>query len=84
MTANPFLVVGVHDCFGGRTNGDMFFQFVLAGSSDPRDFRCETLDVVFFLFEDAFGDEHGEISVFDTQFLDFGVKPTCAHSQLGT
>jgi len=82
MTANPFLVVGVHYCFRSRTNSDMFFQFVLTGSSDPCDFRCESLDVVFFFFEDFFGDEHGEISVFDTHFLDFGVKPTYTKSTL--
>jgi hypothetical protein len=75
VTANPFLVVRVHDCFGGGTNGDMLFQFGLAGAGDPGDFGGETFDVVFLFFEDLFRDEHGEICVFDAHFLDFSVKP---------
>jgi len=54
MTADPLLVVGVHDCFGGGTNSDMFCEICFPGFCDPGDFRCESLDMVFFLLEDGF------------------------------
>ena len=65
MTSNPFLVVGVHDCFRGGTNGNVLFEFVLACSGDPGNFGGKAFDVVFFLFEDRFGDKHGKVGIFD-------------------
>lgn len=75
MAANPFLVVGIHHCFGGGTNSDVFFKFVLTSLGNPGDLWRETLNVVLFLLEDAFRDEHGEVGVFNTQFLDFRIEP---------
>jgi len=63
VTSNPLLVVRIHDRFGRRTNGEGLFEVRIARLGDPSDFRCESLDMVLFLFEDAFRHEHGEVSV---------------------
>lgn len=75
MTSDPFLVVGVHHCLGGGTNGDGLLEIRVACLGDPGDFGGKPLDVIFFLFEDAFGDEHGEVGIFNAHFLDLSIKP---------
>lgn len=41
----------------------------------PSDFGGETLNVVLLLFEPSTRDEHGEVTVLNTELLDLVVKP---------
>jgi hypothetical protein len=77
MASDPFLIVGVHDCLGGGTNGDGLLEIRVSCLGDPGDFGGKSLDMVFFLFKDAFRDEHGEVCIFNAHFLDLSIKPVC-------
>lgn len=43
--------------------------------SNPSNFGSETFNVVLLFLEPSTGDEHGEIAVLNTEFLDLVVKP---------
>jgi hypothetical protein len=75
MTSDPFLVVGIHDCLRGGTNGDGLLEIRVACLGEPGDFGGKSLDVVFFLFEDAFGDEHREVCILNAHLLDLSIEP---------
>jgi hypothetical protein len=77
MTADPLLVVRIHDSLGSRTDGDGLFEVAASGSCDPCNFGSESCNVVFLLLQDLLRDKHGEISVLHAHFLDLSIKEAC-------
>ena len=50
------------------------FQRSVSALRDPGDFGSEASEVFGLFFEEAFGDEHGEVDVFVSCCLDFLVE----------
>jgi hypothetical protein len=82
---------GIHNGFRGRADGDGLLEFSASAgrgvrsspiidrfylrASDPSYFRRKAFDVVLFTLENLARDEHGEVRVFDVEFLDLGIEP---------
>ena len=72
--ANPLAKHGVHYGFAGGSNSQFLFQWCVSALCNPCDFWSETFKVLGFFFEEAFGDEHGEIDVSVSGGFDFLVN----------
>mmetsp|Transcript_29181 Transcript_29181/g.61977 ORF Transcript_29181/g.61977 Transcript_29181/m.61977 type:complete len:300 (+) Transcript_29181:1047-1946(+) len=75
MTSNPISKCRIHDRLGSGPDGNGSSQLPVTGMSHPRHFGSESLDVILFLFQSIFRNEHGKIRVFHAQFLDLDVEP---------
>lgn len=69
VTLDPLGIGVVHDGFGGGSDSNGLLELGVAVSGDPGDFWGETFDVLLFLEQGSFGDEQGEVAVFDSQLL---------------
>lgn len=71
---DPVLEGRVHDGLGSRSDGDRFLELALATAGHPGHFGGETFHMVLLGVERAFGHEHREITVFDSDVLEAGVE----------
>lgn len=70
VRVDPLGIGGVHDSLGSRSDSDGFLHLTLTRLGDPSDFRGEAFNVLLFFVEGSFSDEHGEVSVLDTESLE--------------
>ena len=68
------LVMLAEKRFGSRANAKTLGKLFLSSDCYPRTFGSKSLNVVFFLLKQAFGDKHWHIDILVTCFLKSAVK----------
>ena len=71
---NPVAVGIPDDRFGRRPHNQRLFQLLPAGVRHDRHFGSEAFDVLGFLLQKALGNEHREIGVLMSGFLEHAVE----------
>ena len=62
------------ECLGSRTDTKSVLQLLISAVSYPCDFGSEALNMVLFLLEKAFGDEHRHTNILVACSLEHTVK----------
>jgi hypothetical protein len=66
VTLDPVSVGRIHNSFAGRPDGNGLSKIAFSRFGHPSNFGSKTFDMVFFNLERTFGNEHGEVSIFDS------------------